>query len=132
MTSIIDIIDTVFLVCTSRTEGSILLVVVSSEGNQFAQRLVIGTVGSRNSPDGMEAMRHVVDELLQVEHLEVASLLIVERHGISYSTDSRGIVCSKALIIGRGKEGGRSVPVLGRVASEFVVRTRSEGCRCSG
>ena len=80
---VIDIIGTILLVGAARTKCSILLIVVGAVGQHLAEGLIVGTVLGRYAPDGMETMTQVVGELLKVEHLEVASLLIVERHGVA-------------------------------------------------
>ena len=61
----------------------------------------------------MEAVGHVVGVLLQIEYLEVASLLVVERHGVATASYGRRVVGRKTCLVGRGKERGGSCPVLG-------------------
>ena len=121
VTGIIDIIGAVFLIGAASTDGSILLIVVAAEGQDLAQRLVVGSVLGGDSPDGVEAEGHVVDELLQIEHLEVAGLLVKEWHGVADASYSRCVIRAEALVVCRGEECGRAVPVLSGVAAERVV-----------
>ena len=121
MTCIINIICTIFLIGTARAERSILLKVVTAIRQQFAERLVAGTVLSCDSPNGMETEGHVIDVLLEVKHFECAILLIVVRHGVSNASYIRHIIRAEIRCICRSEEGGSAVPVLRGISAELFV-----------
>ena len=80
----------------------------------------------------MEAVTQVVDELLQVEHLEVAGTLVVEGHGVAYTSHGGGVVGAEALFVGGCEERGGAFPVAVGVAAEVIVAAGGEGCRGCG
>ncbi len=110
--SVIEVIDAVLLDAAARSQCSILLFGRRAGGQHLAQRLVVSTVGGGHAPNRVIVERGVVVILLEVEHLEVASLGVVERHGVA-TTAKRGVVVGlEASLINRVEEGGGAIPIL--------------------
>ena len=119
---IIDVIELVGLVIdsASRTEGSVLQCRGSPYRQYLTDHVVVGTVLGADTPEGMVAGTVIV-VLLQIEHLELARLLVVERHGVATASESGRVVGEETLLVSRVEEGGRSCPVLFRIWSEAVL-----------
>ena len=87
-----------------------------------------------HSPDGVIELAIVV-VVLQVEHFEVASLLVVERHGVADAAECMLVVGRESIVgvVVHGREClGGACPVLLCVASKVVVAARSERGGCCG
>ena len=126
---VVDVVGAVLPEAAAGAEGGILCVVVAAVGEDFAQGLIVGTIDSRNCPDGVEAMAHIVVELLQVEHLEVACLWVEERHGVANASDGWLIVGVEACVVGGSEEGSAALPIPCRIAIElFVTASRQHQC----
>ena len=128
---IIDVVELVLLVVdtAARAESCILLVDVGAGGKDLAERLIVTAVCRSDSPDGVEELAVVVI-VLQVEHLEVSGLLVVERHGVADAAEIVLIIGRESLlgvVVDRREGRCRSSPVLLSVAGEIVV---TAGCGC--
>ena len=94
MARIIDVVLPVPLVvgAAARTQRGILLGVGSSCGDPFTERLVVGTVGGFDRPEGMEAVGAVLVVLLQVHHFVRAVFLVIERHRVAATSYLRIVI----------------------------------------
>ena len=120
---IIDVVQSVAFVIhgASSSQGSIQFVLRLSRRENLPQALIVGAVGCRYSIDGMIAPGVVVVKLLQIEHLEVARLLVVERHRVAHPANGRLPVCVVAAFLCWSEAFGCRRPVLCRVASKTVI-----------
>ena len=101
MTCIIDVIETILLIIdgTTRTQCGILLRGRSSCWQNLAQRNIVGAILGGYAPDGVIVVGIVHFILLQVEYLELSSLLVIERHGVATTSDSRIVISLEALFV---------------------------------
>ena len=119
---IIEIVQTVGLIvhAAAGADGSVLLINGGAERKDLAQGSVGRAVLGAHAPDRVEVIGGVVVELLQVQHLEIARLAVVEGHGVAHAADGRGVVSAEAFLVGRCKVLAGLVPGFGRVTIVFL------------
>ena len=120
---VVDVVQAVGLVvdAAAGADGSVLLPDGGAHRENLTQRSVGSTVLGAHTPDGVEVVGGVVVVFLQVQHLELAGLAVIERHGVTYTADSGGVVRAEAFLIGRFEEFSRLVPGLRGITVMLLV-----------
>ena len=121
LASIVDVVKAVCLiiVTTACTEGCILLVVTGTGRQDFAQGGVVCSVFCCHCPIGVETVCLVLGIVLQIEHLELVVLCIVERHRVAHAAyvvlridDTGNVEGTKALLVSRIETVCGATPIL--------------------
>ena len=129
---VVDVVQSVVLVIdgTACTQCGIKFVLRLSCGENLPKPLIIGSVSRRYAIDWMIAPCVIVIKLLQIKHLKVARLLVVERHWVAHPTDGRLPIGSIATLFCRSEIFRCCRPILFRVTCKIVV-TACRHCKCS-
>ena len=125
---VIDIVETILFVvdCTACAQCGIGLILRGARGQEFTQRLVTGAILGSNSPERVEGVGGIVLVLLQIEHLEVASFLVVEGHRVATTSDGGIVIGLESGLVGGVEECGGAGPVLRGIRTEIVVAARCQ------
>ena len=81
------------------TDGSILRLQGATR-NQFTQSSIVGSILGTYTPDGVVSAFRIRTEVLQIQHLEIASHWIEERHRVAYIAHSRLVISILCCCIG--------------------------------